>query len=345
MLTNPTWVTNVILQAATAGGDPVRTGDVGPQVAILRKNLETIGFERTLEPIDFYGASTAGIIRDFRRIYNVPGKSELVDKPVLETIDAILNGKIPQRELTAAANIGAKGKDFAVKYLATTKEWVQNALWASRSVEQALMLAMNAGAEPDFESNVYQPFMQHFRLQICQRAVDDGFRSRVPKTLMLAYNDMDQATKSRRIREVIFKVNMIANVFNGIKVYLSQNVDTIFINAVDMTKAATPYTVAQHDPKTNKITFFAMTFFEVAPGVPNGKDRKSASGVTIHEAVHAVLGELSSHGQAAGVGDNPYSWRATYYGMNWQQASRNPSAYSHFAYQIATGKQNFGPWA
>jgi peptidoglycan hydrolase-like protein with peptidoglycan-binding domain len=168
-LTNPAWEKNFRLQAATTGGNPVPKGDRGTHIAILRKNLEAVGFERTLEPTDLYGASTAGMIRDFRQIYNVPGNSELVDKPVLETIDAVLNGKIPQRKFSAGAtaNVGAKGKDFAVRYLATTKEWVENALKTSRSVEQALRFAMKAGGEPDFPSNVYQPFMQHFRLQIC----------------------------------------------------------------------------------------------------------------------------------------------------------------------------------
>jgi peptidoglycan hydrolase-like protein with peptidoglycan-binding domain len=146
-LTNPAWEKNFRLQAATTGGNPVPKGDRGTHVAILRKNLEAVGFERTLEPIDFYGASTTGMIRDFRQIYNVPGNSELVDKRVLETIDAILNGKIPQRRFSAGAtaNVGVKGKDFAVRYLATTKEWVENALKTSRSVEQALRFAMKAG--------------------------------------------------------------------------------------------------------------------------------------------------------------------------------------------------------
>jgi len=92
-LTNSAWGKNFRLQAATTGGNPVPKGDRGSHIAILRQNLEAVGFERTLEPIDFYGASTAGMIRDFRQIYNVPGNSELVDKQVLETIDAILNGK------------------------------------------------------------------------------------------------------------------------------------------------------------------------------------------------------------------------------------------------------------
>src|SRR5262249_28068189 len=265
-LTNSAWGKNFRLQAATTGGNPVAKGDRGLHIAILRNALEAVGFERTLEPTDFYGASTAGIIRDFRQIYNVPGKSELVDKPVLETIDAILNGKIPQRTFSAGAtaNLGAKGKDFAVKYLATTKQWVENALKTSRSVEQGLTFAMNAGREPDFPSNVYQAFMQHFRLQICLKAIEDAVKGRLPLPLMLAYNDMDEATKFHRIRELIFKVNMIANVFNGIKTYLSANVDTIFINGADMTKAASPNAVAQTDVDRKEITFFAMNFFEVA---------------------------------------------------------------------------------
>jgi len=41
---------------------------------------------------------------------------------------------------------------------------------------------------------------------------------------MLAYNDVDEATKSRRIREVILKINMIANVFSGLKAYLSATI-------------------------------------------------------------------------------------------------------------------------
>jgi len=187
--------------------------------------------------------------------------------------------------------------------------------------------------------------MQHFRLQICLKAIEDAVKSRLPMNLMLAYNDVDEATKSSRIRELISKVNMIANVFNGIKTYLSANVDTIFINAADMTNAATPDAVAQCDLNTKKITFFEMKFFEVAAGVPGGRDRKSASWVTTHEAAHAILGGLSSHGPGTGPGDNPYSYHATYYGMNWQQANKNPDAYAHFAYQIAAGKQNFGPWA
>jgi hypothetical protein len=163
--------------------------------------------------------------------------------------------------------------------------------------------------------------------------------------LMLAYNDVDEATKSRRILEVIFKINMIANIFGGIKEYLSGNVDTIFINSADMSNAATPNAVAQCDLTTKKITFFEKNFFEVAAGVSGGMDRKSASWVTVHEAAHAVLGGLSLHGPGTGPADNPYSYHASYYGMTWQRANKNPDAYAHFAYQIAAGKQNFGPWA
>jgi hypothetical protein len=341
-LTNSAWEKNFRLQAATTGGNPVPKGDRGRHVAILRKNLEAVGFERSLEPSDFYGPSTADMIRDFRLIYDVPGKSELVDKALLETLDAILNKKIPQRRFKAGpvANMGAKGKDFALKYLPTTKQWVDTALKSSRRVEQTLTSTMNSGPEPDFPTDVYQPFMQHFRLQICIKAILDAGKGRLPTSLMLAYNDVDEATKTIRIREVIGKVNKIANVFGSIKAYLDASPDTIFVNSTATSKA-----YAECDINKKVITFYEKNFFEVASGVAGGMDRKSASWVTIHESAHAVLQKASLHGAGTGPGENPYSHDDSYYGMTWQQATNNPDSYAHFAYQIAAGKQNLGPWA
>jgi hypothetical protein len=58
-LTNSAWEKNLRLQTAANGGNSLRKGDAGTHVAILRKNLEAVGFERSLEPTNFYGASTA----------------------------------------------------------------------------------------------------------------------------------------------------------------------------------------------------------------------------------------------------------------------------------------------
>jgi hypothetical protein len=342
MLTSPAWERNFRLQAATTGGNPVPKGDRGRHIAILRKNLEAIGFERSLEPSDFYGPSMADMIRDFRLIYDVPGKSELVDKRVLETLDAILNKRIPQRSFKggSVANVAAKGKDFAVRYLPTTKQWVEAALKASRRVEQTLTSAMKAQTEPDFPSDLYQPLMQHFRLQICVKAIQDAGKARVNPDLMLAYNDVDEATKTVRIRDVIGKVNKIANVFASMQTYLQGDPDKLFVNST-----ATTIDLATCDIVKKEITFYEKNFFEAASGMPGGKDRKSASWITIHESAHAVLGRASLHGPGTGPGENPYSRYDSYYGMTWQQATSNPDAYAHFAYQIASGKQNLGPWA
>jgi hypothetical protein len=282
------------------------------------------------------------MIRDFRLIYDVPGNSELIDKRVLETLDSILNKKIAQKKFKtgAAATISAKGRDFAVRYLPATKEWVEKSLRTCRSVEQSLISAMNAKAEPDFPSSVYQPFMQHFRLQICIKAAEDAGKNRLRGSGMLMYGELDQATKSPMTGEMISKVNMIANVFAGIKTYLMADPDTIFLSSAETTN-----NIAECDLGTKKIKFFEKNFFEATPGVQGGMDRKSASWVTIHESAHAILLNLSIHREAAGPGDNPYSYRDGYYGMTWRQAPRNPDAYAHFAYQIAAGKQNFGPWA
>lgn len=341
-LTNKAWQKNFRLQAATTGGNPIRKGDTGKHIEILRRNLEAVGFERSLEKTDFYGASTADMIRDFRALYDVRGKSDLADKAVLEKIDAILNGKVEKRRFKAVPeSMTAKGKDFAVKYLPTTKIWVEEALKTCQSVEQSMKKAMNAKTEPDFPSHVYQPFMQHFRLQICFKAIEDAVKSKLRDDVMLRYNEQDPATKSSRIGEVISKINMVSNVFAGMKALLASDPDNIFLNSTDATTTDLAFWDVN---KTKKIVFHEKNFFEAAPGRPGGLDRRSASWITIHESVHAILKEPSFHGDPAGPTNNPYSYRDAYYQMTWQLAPRNPDAYAHFAYQVMAGKQNLGPW-
>lgn len=342
-LTNAAWQKNFRLQAATTGGNPVRKGDTGTHVGILRRNLEAIGFERSLEKIDFYGASTAGMIRDFCILYEVSGSGDVADKAVLEMLDAILNGTVAQRRFKkgATANVSSKGRDFAVRYLPATKKWVEDSLKLCQSVEQSMKKAMNAKTEPDFTSAVYQPFMQHFRLQICFKACEDAVKSKLRDDIMLRYNEQDAVTQSSRIGEVISKINMAANVFAGIKTLLASDPEKIFLNSGNTTTTDLAFWDVD---KTKKIVFHEKNFFEAAPGLAGGLDRRTASWVTIHEAAHAVLQKASFHGAAAGPADNPYSWHDSYYQMTWQLAPRNPDAYAHFAYQVANGKQNFGPW-
>jgi hypothetical protein len=340
-LTNSAWQKNFRLQAATTGGNPVRKGETGTHIAILRSNLQAVGFERSLEKMDFYGASTAGMIRDFRIMYDVPGSSDLADKAVLELLDAILNGKVAKRrfKVATAASVSSKGKDFAVRYFSTTQAWIEKALNTCRSVEQAMKAAMNSKTEPDFPSAVYQPFMQHFRLLICLKACEDAAKNRLRDNVMLAYNGWDDTAKCSRIGEVISKINMVTNVFAGMKTYLATDLDKIFFNGT-----ATDRALASCNINTKKITFYENNFFEATAGVPGGLDRRWAPWVTIHEAAHAILQVLSLHGDPAGPADNPYSWHDTYYEMTWKLAPRNPDAYSHFAYQVAAGKQNLGTW-
>ena len=89
-LTNPAWQWNPRLASATVGGRPLTRGDTGLPVQIMRQNFERVGFERTLEPQDFFGDSTVNIIRAFEELYGLPDNGGLADKAALEMLEDVI---------------------------------------------------------------------------------------------------------------------------------------------------------------------------------------------------------------------------------------------------------------
>ncbi len=345
-LTNPLWKGSFRLQAATAGGNPLKQGETGAHVDLLRQALEWAGFERTLEPMDFYGLYTAAMVADFREIYGISGDAgtrKVADKAMLEMLDSVLNGTKAKKKFKtgALAATGASGKAFAVKYLATTKSWVEDALKACRTASASLSALKGGGAEHAVADTVYLPFLMHFRIAVCLPAAKELLNNKYNKSLFLFYSNFADITgdsavvHKEAVASMLTHISKIERVFKQLQEFLGKPVGDIFED-----DATTPHIA--HTP--DKIIFFStVNFQEISTSTPNGQDPKTASWVPIHEAGHAVMSNASHH-SGTGAGDNPYSYRPSYYQMNFAHALTNPDSFAHFAYQCAAKKPNIGPW-
>lgn len=334
-LTNPAWQWNGRLASATVGGRPLNYGDSGPPVQILRGVLERMGFERTLEPVDFYGDSTRNLIRAFEELYELPDNGGAAGKLVLETLDDILNGIIPSRRMRASQPPSATeviGAAFARKYLSRTNWWIQNAIGSCAEV------LANRSTPDKIGETAALAMLQHFRLAVSPGAFLDIYFNRYQDSLFLKYltpGDTDR---------VFAAVKKIKTNFETMKTLLNKDFNTIFISVAN--PPAHPDWIAWWDFGDKIIKCSTTNFRERSAATPNGYDWKSASWVSVHEGAHGVIGEASQHGHpgAPGAADNPYSRHPSYYQMSWQQCLTNPDSYAHFAYQTFDGKQNLGPW-
>lgn len=346
-LTHAAWKRNFRLQAATTGGNPVKQGETGVHVEVLRGVLEGMGFERTLEPRNFYGSSTAAIITDFRALYGIAnGKGEhgTADKLVLETLDGLLNGRVARKRFKTGtiATADCVGADFAIKYLSTTRTWVADSLKSCKTVTDALSALKDKGVERSVAATDWQPFLQHFRLAVCSDAAKELIKNGYDQKLFLHYSNFADVkagsaeVSSGAVGKLIEQVAKVNRFFESLKVYLDKPTDEIFES-----DPTTPFIA--HTPE-KKIKFSTQHFRELSTLSPSGKDPRSASWITIHEAGHALLGAAAQHGSGTSAADNPYSRHEGYYQMTFAQSVNNADSYAHFAYQCNAKKANLGPW-
>jgi Putative peptidoglycan binding domain len=342
MLTNLVWrqtgqTTQLDRQIQSAFGNtaPMKENTIGTGVAVLRKALQVVGFEPTLDLEDRFGVQTKIQIEDFQSLYDLPIDGT-VGKKTLQKLDDILEGRQPKkiRKIVLPNVPGVVGRDFALKYLDETTFWVKEAIRICDSAE-SLTVPRITGLYSEAEIVASNAFLFHFRVLVDERAAESRRRWKFKETLFLDQNSGD---------EVKQHINKVKNVFLIVDKKLA-DAATIFLSD-DTNRIAWTPEKAQRAPNVDEIKFSRTVFVEKTQLTPNGMDPLSASWVTVHEMIHLVLDTASHHTYGANNVPLTHGYTRTdqYYKAGWQDCRNNPDSFASLAYHARFKRPIFGPY-
>lgn len=348
-LTNSIWgiPIDTDIELAWMGSAPLKAGDSGPAVLILRKALEKCGYERGLDKYDVFGPYTTTIVRDFQDLYSLPVTGQVGNRE-LETLDKILNGAVvPQNpaRATLAANPEV-GAAFARKHIPETKDWILRTINSLTTAYQEYWMGN------DVPFSAAMALLYHFRLVTTSLsetvALDFGFNQR-----RIDWKFLDGTKEVNRYR-MVERIRAIKANYQKMLTDLNTNAGNNFVDYVPPAVGKDPQAgnLAWAVFQEKKIYFHRSLFCAKTAANSAGKDVKSASWTVIHELGHLVIGTASSHLYTAKTSatdkaiatENAYSYNSQYYSDSADQCLTNPDAYAHFAYQIRFGKPNIGPY-